>query len=58
MEVKKFSKDASKTTFVLPNPKESQTTYPFQWLLMKPQAHAVTPFETNVNTRDINTIRR
>ena len=58
MEVQKFTKKASQMTVSLPNAKESQTTYPFQWLLMKPQAHAVAPFQTNVNTRDMNTIRR
>ncbi len=35
-----------------------ETTYPFQWLLMKPQAHAVEPFSMNEATRNENTERR
>lgn len=38
-------------------PKESVNTYPFQWLLFKPQLHAVEPFETNMASRGENTQR-
>jgi hypothetical protein len=38
-------------------PKESTNTYPFQWLLFKPQLHAVEPFQTNLATRSENTQR-
>lgn len=38
-------------------PKESENTYPFQWLLYKPQLHAVEPFVTNKATRNENTAR-
>jgi hypothetical protein len=34
-----------------------ETSYPFQWLLFKPQLHAVSPFETNQPTRGENTHR-
>lgn len=34
-----------------------ETTYPFQWLLFKPQAHAVPVFETNRASRNDNTQR-
>jgi|FreactcultureFD7_1027221.scaffolds.fasta_scaffold00517_17 hypothetical protein len=58
METKKFHREASKTAITLPNPKESQNNYAFQWLLRKPQAHAVEPFKVHENTRHANTIRR
>jgi hypothetical protein len=35
-----------------------ETTYPFQWMLYKPQAHAVTPFETNQQSRLENVYRK
>ena len=38
-------------------PKESTNSYPFQWLLFKPQLHAVEPFQTNVASRSENTQR-
>lgn len=38
-------------------PKESENSYPFQWLLFKPQLHAVEPFRTNQATRSENTQR-
>ena len=38
-------------------PKEKENTQPFQWLLFKPQLHAVEPFETNKTSRNVNTAR-
>lgn len=38
-------------------PKEKENSYPFQWLLFKPQLHAVEPFTTNKPSRATNTIR-
>lgn len=38
-------------------PKEKETSYPFQWLLFKPQSHAVEPFEINKASRNENTAR-
>jgi len=32
-----------------------ETTYPFHWLLFKPQSHAVVPFPTNEQSRLTNT---
>jgi len=34
-----------------------ETAYPFQWLLFKPQAHAIAPFEYNKASRGDNTQR-
>ena len=34
-----------------------EVTWPFQWLLFKPQAHAVPVFEINVASRKENTRR-
>jgi len=48
-----------KTQVTVPLKKQGEeTTYPFQWMLYKPQAHAVTPFETNKSSRDANTTRK
>ena len=53
-----FTKKEFQTTVKLPPAKDTETTYPFQWLLFKPQAHAVEPFPTNQQTRKENTERR
>lgn len=34
-----------------------ETSYPFQWMLFKPQAHAVVPFEINQPSRLTNVLR-
>jgi hypothetical protein len=40
------------TATVVPVEKNGkETTYPFQWLLFKPQSHAVAPFPTNEQPR-------
>jgi hypothetical protein len=52
-----YSKQEMQTKVTLPNPRDTETTYPFQWLLFRPQAHAVEPFTTNVATRNENTQR-
>ena len=51
------SKQELQTTVKLPIAKEIETTYPFQWLVFRPQAHAVEPFVTNVATRNENVVR-
>lgn len=51
------SKQEFQTTVKLPVAKETETTYPFQWLVFRPQAHAVEPFVTNVATRNENVVR-
>lgn len=53
-----FTKEKFQTTVKLPPAKDTETTYPFQWLLFKPQAHAIEPFRTNDATRRENTERR
>jgi hypothetical protein len=52
-----YSKQGMQAKVTLPNPRDTETTYPFQWLLFRPQAHAVEPFQTNVATRNDNTQR-
>jgi hypothetical protein len=54
---KQFSKESMQTTVTIPAAKDTETTRPFQWMLFKPQLHAVTPFETNRPARDGNTGR-
>lgn len=57
VQPKTFHRPQSKTTAEIPVAKGQETTYPFQWLVYKPQAHAVMPFETNKPSRDGNTAR-
>lgn len=57
METKKFDREGYKTKTEIPVAKGQETTYPFQWLLFKPQLHAVEPFVTNEATRNANTAR-
>lgn len=52
-----YTKKEFQSTVKLPAPRDTETTYPFQWLLFRPQAHAVEPFVTNVATRNENTAR-
>ena len=52
-----YSKKAMQSTVNLPAPRDTETTHPFQWLVFRPQAHAVEPFVTNVATRNGNTAR-
>lgn len=57
VQPKKYEKKEMQTTVKVPVAKGVETTYPFQWLPFRPQAHAVTPFETNVASRNENTQR-
>ena len=57
VQPKKFVKEKFQTTIEASVPSEQKMSYPFQWMLFKPQLHAITPFETNVNTRDLNAVR-
>jgi hypothetical protein len=53
--VKKFDKDSMKKTAEVPIARGGEVFDRFvQWLVFKPQLHAVTPFETNVATRNLN----
>lgn len=56
VQTKPFNRDSWKTSTEVPIAKGREVTYPFQWLLFKPQLHAIEPFETNKTTRD-NTVR-
>ena len=57
VQPKKFTKEAFQTKVEASVPSEQTMSYPFQWMLFKPQAHAITPFQTNTNTRDANVVR-
>ncbi len=52
-----YTKTEMQSTVTLPVARGVETTYPFQWLVFRPQAHAVEPFVTNVATRNENTAR-
>ena len=55
---KKFDKDAMKTAVEIPKARdEASWSRAFQWMLFKPQAHAVAPFPINQDTRNGNTSR-
>jgi hypothetical protein len=55
---RKFTRHASRETFTLPIGRGGETApYAFQWLLYRPQAHAIEPFVTRQAARDINTAR-
>ena len=56
-QTKKFDRDGYKTKTEIPVAKGQETTYPFQWLLFKPQLHAVEPFVTNEASRNVNSAR-
>ena len=56
-KTKKFERDAYTTKTEIPVAKGRESTYPFQWLLFKPQLHAVEPFVTNETSRHANTAR-
>lgn len=51
---KKFNREATKATMPDAKPREEGV---FQWMLFKPQAHAVAPFPANENARDANKTR-
>jgi hypothetical protein len=57
-EPKPFNRQASKTTPPVSHPKEDTESNRFlQWLVFKPQLHAVEPFATNTPARADNTMR-
>lgn len=57
VQPKKYEKTAMQTKTEIPIARGKETTYPFQWLLFKPQSHAVEPFEINKASRNENTKR-
>lgn len=56
-KTKEFSRSKYQESATIPVAKGQETSYPFQWLLFKPQLHAVEPFETNSASRNANTTR-
>ena len=55
---KHYDRKNYQQTAAIPDPKGKETSgYAFQWLLFKPQAHAVAPFEMNQPSRETNTRR-
>jgi hypothetical protein len=58
VEAKKYTREKFQQQADVPNAKGGvETSYPFQWLLFKPQLHACAPFETNQPSRCDNTQR-
>ena len=55
---KQYDRKSYQQTAAIPDPKGKDTSsYAFQWLVFKPQAHAVAPFEMNHPSRNDNTQR-
>lgn len=53
-----FGREANRETVSIPIGRGADVLpYSLQWLLFKPQAHAIEPFEINRPARDINTQR-
>jgi hypothetical protein len=59
VQPKKYVKETMQTKAEIPNVKGGvENFYPFQWMLFKPQAHAVAPFPTNEQSRLENVYRK
>lgn len=58
VQPKSYDKKTMQTAVEIPTAKGRETTYPFQWLVFKPQLHAVEPFETNKASRNENKMRK
>lgn len=55
---KKYTRETFQEKAVIPPAKGGiESSYAFQWMLFKPQAHAVAPFEYNESSRQENTQR-
>jgi hypothetical protein len=58
VQPKKYTRERFQEQKTIPAAKGGvETSYPFQWLLFKPQNHAVTPFDMNQPARNDNTQR-
>jgi hypothetical protein len=55
---KKYIKEKMQEKVEIPVAKGKETTYPFQWLVFKPQQHAIEPFKKNESSRNANTERK
>ena len=56
-QLKQFVREDFKEKIDIPVAKGKEVSYPFQWLLFKPQLHAVEPFVTNEASRNVNSVR-
>ena len=54
---KKYIKEKMQDKVEIPIARGKEVTYPFQWLVFKPQQHAIEPFTVNQPSRDGNTER-
>lgn len=58
VQPKKYTRERFQQQANVPTAKGGvEVSYPFQWMLFKPQAHAVPVFETNQASRNENTQR-
>lgn len=58
VQPKKYTRERFQEKASIPTAKGGvEASYPFQWLLFKPQNHAVTPFDINQPSRSDNTQR-
>ena len=58
VQPKKYTRERFQQQSQIPTAKGGvEVTWPFQWLLFKPQSHAVPVFDTNHPSRDTNTQR-
>ena len=58
VQPKKYTRERFQQQSEIPTAKGGvEVTWPFQWMLFKPQAHAVPVFETNAVSRSDNTQR-
>ncbi len=58
VQTKPFDRSKQKQTTAMPVGRGNETApYAFQWLLYKPQLHAVEPFQTQQPARGLNTVR-
>lgn len=56
-QTKKFTRETFQTNTEVSRPKDTDSNRFVQWLIFKPQLHAVEPFRTNEATRATNTRR-
>ena len=54
---REYSRKTFQEQSKIPIAKGVEVNYPFQWLLFRPQLHAIEPFQTNKATRTENTHR-
>lgn len=57
VQTKLFDRKEYKTKTEIPTAKDQASANRFDWLLFKPQLHAVEPFVTNEASRNVNTAR-